>query len=363
VLSQYLMAVNEAGSLPPQESGLVNNGWNGRFHWEMYWWHAAHYAPWNRWALLEPSLGVYRRFLPEARRRAADQGYRGARWPKCTGPDGREWPHPIHAFLIWQQPHPIFFAELDYRLHPTRQTLEKWREVVFATADFLASYAFRNEGTGRYDLGPPLHVVSENTDPGTTRNPAFELSYWRFGLRVATEWRERLGLPREAKWDTVLAGLAPVPEEDGVYVLHEGVQDMWSNWNWEHPALAGIFGMLPGDGVKVETMRRTFKKVIESWQFDRTWGWDFPLLAMCAARLGEPSEAVNLLLHPSPQFQFDEHGLASGGPFPYFPSNGALLYAVALMAGGWDGAPNRPAPGFPAGGKWVVRSEGLRRAM
>ena len=41
-----LMAVNEAGSLPPQESGLVNNGWNGKFHMEMYWWHAAHYALW-----------------------------------------------------------------------------------------------------------------------------------------------------------------------------------------------------------------------------------------------------------------------------------------------------------------------------
>ncbi|GHT60068.1 hypothetical protein AGMMS50239_08210 [Bacteroidia bacterium] len=32
VLSQYLLAVNEAGSLPPQESGLFNNGWNGKFH-------------------------------------------------------------------------------------------------------------------------------------------------------------------------------------------------------------------------------------------------------------------------------------------------------------------------------------------
>ena len=32
VLSQYLLAVNEAGSLPPQESGLLNNsGWYGKF--------------------------------------------------------------------------------------------------------------------------------------------------------------------------------------------------------------------------------------------------------------------------------------------------------------------------------------------
>lgn len=32
ILSQYLVAVNSASSYPPQESGLVNNGWYGKFH-------------------------------------------------------------------------------------------------------------------------------------------------------------------------------------------------------------------------------------------------------------------------------------------------------------------------------------------
>lgn len=32
ILSQYLSAVNSASSYPPQESGLVNNGWYGKFH-------------------------------------------------------------------------------------------------------------------------------------------------------------------------------------------------------------------------------------------------------------------------------------------------------------------------------------------
>lgn len=32
ILSQYLLAVNSASSFPPQESGLVNNGWYGKFH-------------------------------------------------------------------------------------------------------------------------------------------------------------------------------------------------------------------------------------------------------------------------------------------------------------------------------------------
>jgi hypothetical protein len=43
----------------------------------------------------------------------------------------------------------------------------------------------------------------------------------------------------------------------------------------------------------------------------------------------------------------------------YFPSNGSLLVAVALMAAGWDGSAV-PHPGFPDDGSWVVRSEGLR---
>ena len=92
VLSQYLMAVNEAGDWPPQESGLVNTGWFGKFHMEMYWWHAAHYAVWNRWPVLDRSTGVYERMMDTAKARAVKQGYRGARWTKMTGPDGPQTP-------------------------------------------------------------------------------------------------------------------------------------------------------------------------------------------------------------------------------------------------------------------------------
>jgi hypothetical protein len=96
----------------------------------------------------------------------------------------------------------------------------------------------------------------------------------------------------------------------------------------------------------------------------KVWGWDFPMMAMCAARLGLPDKAVDLLLAPGTHFNFDDAGLATGGPFPYFPSNGGLLYAVAMMAAGWDGAPaGTDAPGFPAGEQWVVRHEGLSRAI
>jgi hypothetical protein len=364
VLSQYTLAVNEAGSDPPQESGLVNDGWYGKFHMEMYFWHAAHYALWNRWPLLDRSLDVYERFLPSSRERARDQGYRGARWPKMTDPSGRFGPGQINALLIWQQPHPLLFAELEYRARPGRRTLEKWREIVAETADFMAAYAFR-EPSGRYVLGPPLHVVSENTDPRTTINPAFELSYWRFGLRVAQTWRRRLGLGPDPRWEDVRRNLAPLPVQDGRYVLYEGVQDMWTTYNHEHPALVGLYGWLPGDGVDLDTMRATAEQVHATWQFDESWGWDFPMLAMNAARLGDGAAAVDFLLHEL--FQFRDCGLAIGGtkvPPPYFPGPGGLLYAVALMCAGWgEGGGRGEAPGFPSDGRWNVRWEGLSPAI
>jgi hypothetical protein len=47
------------------------------------------------------------------------------------------------------------------------------------------------------------------------------------------------------------------------------------------------------------------------------------------------------------------------GCVTYLPVNASLLTAVGLMAGGWDGAPEVAAPGFPQDGSWVVRAEGL----
>lgn len=86
------------------------------------------------------------------------------------------------------------------------------------------------------------------------------------------------------------------------------------------------------------------------------------MLAMSAARNGETEKAVEWLLHPL--FQFDDVGMPVSTlrvPTPYFPGAGALLYAVAMMAEGWDGS-DGAAPGFPEEG-WQVRTEGLSKAM
>jgi len=364
VLSQYLTAIQCAGRTPPQESGLTFNSWNGKFHLEMHWWHAAHFALWNRLPLLEKSLDFYRDILPRARATAARQGYRGARWPKMTDPGGSESPSAVGPFLVWQQPHPIFYAELVYRAR--RDVLERFRDVVFETADFMASYAAWDDQAGRYVLGPPLQCAQEVFPKGETANCAYELAYWRWGLETAQAWRRRMGLPREASWDRVLARLSPLPVAEGKYLFAETARDTYSNPRYarDHPSIAAALGMLPGPGVDRETLKRTMDWIWERWNWADTWGWDYPMLAMTAARLGEPQRAVNALLLDTPKnvYRLNGHNYQRPNLPVYLPGNGALLYAVAMMAAGWDGGPDRRAPGFPQDGSWVVRYEGLRKA-
>lgn len=150
ILSQYLLAVNEAGQDPPQESGLVNNGWYGKFHLEMVVWHLMHWGRWGKWDLLGRSApGVYERFLPTSLERAEDQGYKGARWGKMSDPTGRSAPGEINSLLIWQQPHPFYLAENEYRAFPTLKTLWKWDQILTQSAEFMASFAWYNTSTGK----------------------------------------------------------------------------------------------------------------------------------------------------------------------------------------------------------------------
>lgn len=364
VLSQYLTAIQGSGSRPPQETGLTYNSWFGKFHLEMHWWHAAHFRLWNRVELLERSLPWYTRILASARETARRQGYRGARWPKMTAPDGRDSPSGVGVFLIWQQPHPIHFAELVYRQRPDRRTLERYRELVFETATFMASYAVWREPEQRYVLGPPLIPAQEIHAARTTFNPGFELAYWRYGLETAQRWRERLGLARNAEWDRVLKYLSPLPSRGGLYVNAESALETFTrdSERRDHPTLLAPCGMLPCATVDREMMRRTLREVMRSWKFAETWGWDYPLIAMTAARVGEPGIAIDALLMDTQKniYLANGHNHQDARLTVYLPGNGGLLTAVAMMAAGWDGAPDVPAPGFPKDGRWTVRWEGLR---
>jgi hypothetical protein len=365
VLSQYLTAVNCAGSMPPQETGLVTNSWFGKSHLEMHWWHAAHFVLWGRPALLERSLPWYRKILPRAQETARQQGYRGARWPKEIGPEGRETPSDIGVFLVWQQPHPIYYSELLYRLHPSRTTLNAHREIVFETAEFMASYAAWEDSKRRYVLGPPLIPAQESYQKICARviNPTFELAYWHWGLFAAQRWRERLGLERKPSWDKVMNHLSPSPVRNGIYTAIE--VEPYTVYD-DHPSMLCALGMLPKTPlIDLETMGRTLDDVLARWNWKTSWGWDYPVMAMTAARLGQPRKAVDALLMEAPKNVYLPDGLNLGQPgiLPlYLPGNGGLLYAIATMAAGWDGS-NESAPGFPKDGTWNVKWEGLRQAL
>lgn len=349
VLSQYILRVQSAGSWPSAEAGLMfTDNWRGQFHMEMVWWHAAHYALWNRMELADRQLGCYRAFLPVAKKLAAQLGYKGAKWGKSTNPNGRTAPWSGNLALLWKQPHPIFFAELEYKNRPTWETLEKWADILDKTAEHMADYAVKKDD-GYYHLDP----VMPPSELGFTHDTLFDLAYWKWGLDKAQTWRERMGKPRVPEWDDVSDHLAPLPVQDGLYLRAPEWTETYTKQNFEHPDPVGIYGMIPPtEMVNRKTAHDSLVKIWEVWNKDRIWGWDFPWIAMCASRVNEPEIAVEAML----SLDMDEIGASGRGSYPYLPANGAVLYAAAMMVLGRDG---EKAPGFPKDGKWDVKCENI----
>ncbi len=364
VLSQYLTAIQCAGNTPPQETGLTYNSWYGKFHLEMHWWHAVQFALWNRIDLLERGLDWYNIAYANARSIARRQGFKGVRWMKMTDPSALESPSSVGSFLVWQQPHIIYMAELVYRDHPTEAVLNRYKKLVFATADFMASFATDNKKTGKYVL-KGLIPAQETLRASKTVNPPLELSYWYYALSTAQKWRERCGMKRNQQWDKVLLNLSPFASKDGLYLAAESAPQTYHDIRFtsDHPAVLGALGMLPlSPLVNPTLMRNTLDWIMKHWQWKTTWGWDYPLMAMTAARLGEPEKAIDALLMKQQKNIY----LVNGQNYQdkrlriYLPGNGGLLTAVAMMCAGWDGN-KKKNPGFPKNGSWNVKWEGLKK--
>lgn len=364
VLSQYLTRIQCAGSLPPQETGLTFNSWYGKFHLEMHWWHAVHFILWNRAELMEKQMDYYFRVLERARGTAAFQGYRGARWPKMVDPDGRESPSKVGTFLIWQQPHLIYLAELLYHYYKEDPAvLEKYKDLVFETTEFIASYARMDTATNRYVLGPALIPAQECFSPETTLNPAFELAYWRWALQTALLWKRRLGQPANSTWQIMTDKLAPLPVKDSLYLFTEDATDCYSNPRYltDHPMVLAIMGFLPNTGGVDETLlKRSLEAILERWNLESIWGWDPPMMAMTAASLGLPDLAVDILMMDVQKntYLMNGHNYQDNRLPVYLPGNGALLTAVAMMC---THQSNGGLRGFPANGKWNIKYENINR--
>jgi hypothetical protein len=87
----------------------------------------------------------------------------------------------------------------------------------------------------------------------------------------------------------------------------------------DHPLLLMALGFVPQTPlIDPEVMRRTLENVKADLEWPSTWGWDYLLLVMCVARLGDRAAAVD-----------------------------GLLAAVALIVASWDGGSEGSMPGFP----------------
>jgi len=392
VLSQYLTQVNCANSTPPQETGLTYNSWFGRPHLEMTWWHMVDFALWKRPQTVATVLDWYNQVAyPVALQIARRQGFKGARWMKMTDPWAGEAPSNTGSFLVWQQPHYIYMAEEMYRANPTQETLKKYGEQVEQTAAFMADFTSYDAKSKTYYLKGET-AMQESMSKDFSYNHPFELAYWQYGLGMANLWRERQGLQRNDKWDDIIKNMSPLPmTKEGIYTaglpkgkttglksfdpfdtVGSGAKPVLATETFaeksrnDHPAVLGPFGLLPASSVSSDSIaaNKTLAWVMDNWNWQTTWGWDYGMVAMAAARLGQPETALKALLIDTQKNTY----LVNGHNFQtadrlrlYLPGNGALLTAIAMMCAGWDGCTTPNNPGFPQDGTWNVRWEGFNR--
>ena len=363
VLSQYLLACQCAGSTPPQETGLTYNSWFGKFHLEMIWWHQSHFALWGHEQLLARTLKWYAKAAPAAREIARRQGFDGLRWMKMTDPSATEAPSKVGSFLIWQQPHIIYLAELLYRANPSQEVIDEYYDLVQQTAEFMYSFAEYDGLGNRYILRGAI-PAQETLRADETVNPPFELAYWHFALTTANKWRERRGERRNLDWEEMVDKLSPLAAQDGLYLAAETATDTYKDIRFtsDHMAVLAALGVLPESPlVRRDIMQATFDWIYDNWNWGRTWGWDYPTTAMNAVRLGQPEKAVDALMMDKRTNTYlpNGHNYQDKRLRCYLPGNGGLLTTVALMCAGYDGCTEKN-PGFPKDGTWDVRWEGLK---
>ena len=131
----------------------------------------------------------------------------------------------------------------------------------------------------------------------------------------------------------------------------------------DHPAVMGAIGLFPYNSrmIDLAKMAKTEQWIWKNWKWETSWGWDYPMMAMGAARMGETQNAVDALLMNQQKntYLLNGHNYQDARLRLYLPGNGGLLMAVAMMCAGWDGSIH-PNPGFPQDGSWNVRWEGLK---
>lgn len=348
VLSLYQSIIHGSGAMPPQETGLACNSWYGKFHLEMHPLHSLYMPMWSISEHLKPSLKWYKEHLETAIKNARRNGYTGAKWPKMIASEGIDSPSWIATLLIWQQPHILYILSCVYQCELDDQLLYDYEELVIETANYMVELVVYNELKQCYELIEPVIPVQEEHDPKITKNPAFEVAYWNFGLRLAIDWLNALPkLPirdeQIKKWQNVAERMALVPHHKGLYIAHERCQDTFEKFNRDHPSMLMAYGFIKDTRIDKELMWKTYQEVLKTWDFNTLWGWDFAMMAMTAIRLGNIEEAIEALLMETPKNTYVDNGhnyqkLRKDLPI-YMPGNGSLLLAVGMLAAGTKDRP------------------------
>lgn len=337
ILSLYLLTIQCTGNQPAQETGLTCNSWYGKFHLEMHLWHTGALPLFNHSDLLERSFNWYETILPKAVENAVRNGYKGARWPKMVASEGVDCPSPIAPLLIWQQTHIIYMLELVFQATGNEAVLKRYWLLVEETAKFVVDFLVYDQEDGCYHMVAPIIPAQEEYDPRSVQNPTFELEYWRFSLKIASKWANRIGIDK-ADWMNVADQIAESMIDEGLYMAHAQALDTFEEFNKDHPSMVGAFGLIPNDRIDKKVMGATLKKAIDVWEYKTLWGWDFAMMAMTAARLDKPQWALDLLLMETDKnyYAVNGHNLQKGRrDLPtYLPGNGSLLFAVALLVKG-----------------------------
>ena len=159
-------------------------------------------------------------------------------------------------FLVWQQPHPIYYAELVYRERPSPATLERYRDGVRDSGVHgLVRVLGRNAVRARAPPAGRAGDLPEGRDAQHGVRARLLALGTRDGPALAAEagTRPRAALAEGARRSLAAAG-ARRP-----YLFAETAPASYDDPRWarDHPSLTGALGMLPGEGVDREAMRRS----------------------------------------------------------------------------------------------------------
>ena len=180
-------------------------------------------------------------------------------------------------------------------------------------------------------------------------------------------------MPREPKWDEILAKLSKPPVVDGLCVDAENAicparYQTPKGKFLPRPAWFEAFGCMRGDEVDKEAMSRTFDQIWNEtndgcqWLF---WGCDFPMLAMTAARLGKTREALDIAAFGASQQRRSGQRFQSGRLDALSAGNRRPALGHRPHGCRLGGRPRQTRPRFPRrrelGGKVGGAEEGAMR--